>query len=725
MPEESVKLFISYCHRDEILRQQLDKHLAPLKGQKVIEAWHDRQIRAGEEWANQIDANLNKADIILLLISPDFVASDYCSKIELEQAVKRHENGEAIVVPVILEPCDWSWLPFAKFQAFPKDGKAIATWGNQNEAFLDVAQGIRKVAQELFAKRQQKAAQKEAVKARYLQKVEEALSDETISDIERDTLEELREELGLTLEETAEIETHAYEPYRKYEEDRNKYRKTLNKLIDKGDYPFSEEIKRDLELRQRDLGLKAEDVARIEQPILAEAEAKYQERLANIKRYQDALIAEAKHEYPLSREALGEMVRLQELLGLRDENLLQIQQEVEARFLKRSNIFQKNFQDEEVSNENIQGESPLPLQTHHLRFREEDIIQKKEQIQEEEPEEHQHLEQENLKRESDELQQARAEISNLMGTSFHKKEKLEEAITEYQKAIKSNPVFKDPYYNLGIALFKQEKWGEAITAFEQTIQLDPHFMDVYTHLGLTLSKQGNKEEAIAIWRQAVKLDPTFYDVYPLLGSHLLQQKKLEEAILALRQAIHLNHNSENDYYMLGIALFQQEKWEEAITAFEQTIQLDSSHADAYYLLGCSLAHKGESEAAVAAYQKSIQLDPQNVNIYSKLAAALYRQRKWEEAIFASRKAIQLNPKNPENVHIFTLIGMALHNQGKTEEAILEYEKAIQLNENVGLVYQNLALALDKQGQTKKAMEAYQKAEQLGCKKQKQKLFGLF
>jgi len=176
MPEESVKLFISYCHRDEKLREQLDKHLSPLKGQKIIEAWHDRQIRAGDEWANQIDDNLNKADIILLLVSPDFVASPYCSDIELKQAVKRHENGEAIIVPVILEPCDWSWLPFAKFQAFPKDGKAITTWGNQNEAFLDVATGLRKVAQELFAKRQQKLQQQKANREEYNEKVEEALS---------------------------------------------------------------------------------------------------------------------------------------------------------------------------------------------------------------------------------------------------------------------------------------------------------------------------------------------------------------------------------------------------------------------------------------------------------------------------------------------------------------------------------------------------------------------
>ncbi len=279
MSEESVKLFISYSHRDETLRQQLDKHLAPLKGQKVIEAWHDRQLRAGDEWADQIDDNLNKADIILLLISPDFVASDYCSNIELSQAMQRHENGDAIVVPVILEPCDWSWLPFAKLQAFPKDGKAIAIWTNQNEAFVDVAKGIRTTAQTLLEQRQQKAAQKKALKERFLKKVEEALSDSVISDIERDTLDELREELGLTAEEAGEIELQAYEPYRKYEKDRENYRKTLTKLIEKGCYPFSDEIRKELELRQRDLGLKEVDVKRIEQPILAEAEAKYQERL--------------------------------------------------------------------------------------------------------------------------------------------------------------------------------------------------------------------------------------------------------------------------------------------------------------------------------------------------------------------------------------------------------------------------------------------------------------
>lgn len=146
MENTSVQLFISYSHRDEALKQQLDKHLASLKRQKVIDYWHDRKLEAGMEWANKINENLNQSDIILLLISPDFIYSNYCSEIEMEQAIKQHDAGKAIIVPIILEPCDWKWLPVNKYQAF-----------------LDVIQGIRIVAERLFEQRQQRFKEKKAV----------------------------------------------------------------------------------------------------------------------------------------------------------------------------------------------------------------------------------------------------------------------------------------------------------------------------------------------------------------------------------------------------------------------------------------------------------------------------------------------------------------------------------------------------------------------------------
>ncbi len=140
---EPLNVFYSYAHKDEDLRDELAVHLAILKRQGKIRPWHDRQITGGQEWAGEIDDNLNAADVILLLVSPTFVASDYCWDVELKRALERHEAREARVIPIILRPVDWSGAPFAKLQALPKNAKPVTTWPNRDEAFLDVAKGLR------------------------------------------------------------------------------------------------------------------------------------------------------------------------------------------------------------------------------------------------------------------------------------------------------------------------------------------------------------------------------------------------------------------------------------------------------------------------------------------------------------------------------------------------------------------------------------------------------
>src|SRR5215467_13617464 len=141
----SVELFYSYAHADESFRDEIEKHLSILKRNGLIVAWHDRRIGAGDEWRDQIDAHARSAGIILLLISPDFLASDYCYNIEMKLALERHSAGAAVVVPIILRPVDWSDAPFAELQALPRDAKAVTTWSNRDEAFATVAQGIHAI----------------------------------------------------------------------------------------------------------------------------------------------------------------------------------------------------------------------------------------------------------------------------------------------------------------------------------------------------------------------------------------------------------------------------------------------------------------------------------------------------------------------------------------------------------------------------------------------------
>jgi tetratricopeptide (TPR) repeat protein len=148
-PTQTIEIFCSYSHKDQRFRDQLETHLSGLKREGYVSIWHDRKIGAGEEWADQIDAHLNTAQIILPLISADFVASDYCYDIEMKQALARHEAGEARVIPIILRSVDWKNAPFGKLKALPKDGKAITSWSNRDAAYLDVAQAIRKEVKEL------------------------------------------------------------------------------------------------------------------------------------------------------------------------------------------------------------------------------------------------------------------------------------------------------------------------------------------------------------------------------------------------------------------------------------------------------------------------------------------------------------------------------------------------------------------------------------------------
>jgi hypothetical protein len=138
-----LEVFYSYSHKDEELRRQLETHLALLQRNGLILPWHDRCIGAGDEWANQIDEHLHTAQIILLLISPDFLASNYCFDIEMKAALERHAQQQAIVIPIVLRPCDWSGAPFAGLQALPRDAKAIALWPNQDQAFAEIAKAIR------------------------------------------------------------------------------------------------------------------------------------------------------------------------------------------------------------------------------------------------------------------------------------------------------------------------------------------------------------------------------------------------------------------------------------------------------------------------------------------------------------------------------------------------------------------------------------------------------
>lgn len=140
-----MRAFISYSHRDTATLDRLHVHLAMLRRQGLIEEWFDREILGGSFIDGDVDRELEECGLFLLLVSPDFLHSDYCYEREMKRALERHEAGEARVVPIIIEPCEWTKSPLGKLKAVPRDGLPVSEWTNANNAYLNIVQELRRI----------------------------------------------------------------------------------------------------------------------------------------------------------------------------------------------------------------------------------------------------------------------------------------------------------------------------------------------------------------------------------------------------------------------------------------------------------------------------------------------------------------------------------------------------------------------------------------------------
>jgi hypothetical protein len=140
--------FLSYSHKDERYQRKFDTAISQLKHNGLISVWHDKKILPGEQWERKIDERLSSAGLILFLISPDFLDSRYAYSREMSRAMELRESNSAILVPVILRACDWENSPLGPLQALPSNGRAVLSWANRDEAWLDVVKGLRRIISE-------------------------------------------------------------------------------------------------------------------------------------------------------------------------------------------------------------------------------------------------------------------------------------------------------------------------------------------------------------------------------------------------------------------------------------------------------------------------------------------------------------------------------------------------------------------------------------------------
>jgi hypothetical protein len=141
-----INVFIAYAPEDELLKEQLDRHLSVLKRNQFIDVWHDRRIEAGADWSQRISQYLDSSQLILLLISPDFLASDYLYQTELKAALKKHFARQATVIPILLRPCVWQMQELEMLNALPTNQEAVTSkaWESTDAAFEHITENIKK-----------------------------------------------------------------------------------------------------------------------------------------------------------------------------------------------------------------------------------------------------------------------------------------------------------------------------------------------------------------------------------------------------------------------------------------------------------------------------------------------------------------------------------------------------------------------------------------------------
>lgn len=144
-----IEVFVCYAHEDEAHRVALAKHLSALEDEGLIKLWHDRRVLSGREWPGEIDAAMARARVVLLLVSADFLASEFIRRVELPQALKRHASGAACVVPIVLRSCDWEPTALGRLQALPADGAPVVESAHPDQRFNAVTKGLRDLVRRL------------------------------------------------------------------------------------------------------------------------------------------------------------------------------------------------------------------------------------------------------------------------------------------------------------------------------------------------------------------------------------------------------------------------------------------------------------------------------------------------------------------------------------------------------------------------------------------------
>ena len=644
--DKAVEVFFSYAHKDEAYRNELEKHLSLLRRQGLITAWHDRHILPGTDWAQAIDEHLEGASVILLLISADFLASDYCYGLEMQRALRRHQTNEARVIPILLRPVDWNNSPFAHLQALPNDAKPITAWHNRDEAFTDVAAGIRRVIEEFINRSTVKAempqeteiprieegdthANKKIARAKLLW-----VDDQPENNIYPRSAKEAVD-IQITLSKSTEdalekVHSHTYDII----------------ISDMGRQPLNPQAPYD-----NRAGFTLLDKLRdqhIFTPFIIYAGSSSAEHQAETKRH----------------GGFGTTNNPQMLLQM-------VIDAIEQSIDRSSSEFEAPQKTEELWKETGDAHANAGRYLEALEAYNRAL----------------------------ELNADSVDIYNSRGFVYLQLGQYQQAIEEYDHAIELYPANAAAYSNRGFTYFRLTAYQQAIADYEHAVTLNPNDAEVYMRYGDALYSLRDFTSASEKYEQAIRLDPNNPSSYLNKGMALATSSRYIEALVSIEQTIRLDPTYTAAYLQKGNLLFSLERYQEAMFAYMKALQLVREVGDVkeegsiLSSLGTVYNTLGKLEEALQYYQQALKLTrevgnrlEEGVNLYN-LALLFSQRHQYEQAEVLYKEALviqeeMLGLEHPNTTITFINLGHLYFTQGKYEQAESLYQRALKTYEQV-------------------------------------------
>jgi tetratricopeptide (TPR) repeat protein len=264
---------------------------------------------------------------------------------------------------------------------------------------------------------------------------------------------------------------------------------------------------------------------------------------------------------------------------------------------------------------------------------------------------------------------------NNLGAAYEARGRLEQAIQEYERAIKIEPDHFITYYNLGLAYFKQGKVNLAVTNFQKSLKINPIFPLTHYRLGIAYTSLNELQLAEQELKEAIRLDPTSIPAHSALGWVYASLGNFEQAELEFRKVMEAQPDSILAHTGLATVYNDQHQFEKAISEYQEVLRLDSKNVEAYYNLGLMFYELEKMDLAISAYQKGISIAPQDARLHTNLGNAYKRSGNMNEVLKAYREALRWDPNSPLAHYNMATTSDQL---GRKAEAMDHYQQFLDL-----------------------------------------------